>query len=111
VNVASPDILTSDARPKSPWTPSYSVTVTGSPFRETAQLDPLEATPAGDLQHITKPSVANLQPVESEDFQNPKGVSAEAQPTALTDVGEAQIPSKENVAIREVHSLLSFEIM
>ena len=50
-----------DERPKSPWTPSYSVTVTGSAFNEPTQETELTSTENGGATETSKGSPSAIE--------------------------------------------------
>lgn len=57
-----------EERPKSPWTPSYSVTTQGSATHETADLDELDQLPPRAIETVEQPTNSDVNeaaPVEN----------------------------------------------
>jgi hypothetical protein len=59
-----------EERPKSPWTPSYSVTTQGSATHETAELDELDQLPPRAIETIEQPTNSDIEaaPVENSEL-------------------------------------------
>ena len=107
-------------RPKSPWTPSYSVTVTGSAFNEPTQEIELESTENGGATETSKGSPSPIEirhdtsileirdePIQDASEPTDTSFSAAAHTRALHDTNEGSgiIPDANTASM--VRSALS----
>lgn len=74
-----PNVDDHEDRPKSPWTPSYAVTIQGSVVQDSADLDQLEQLPLSAAKPMDKPAVTQTEVTTAHSIPLTREIEADEQ--------------------------------